>query len=206
MFTFPNCFLWYIFQSSSSLLPLLLRTFMWWYELLNLHVFFSFIKCLKLPAHDRWKWCSVSSFNCITKLIQKSEAFVHPGWKCIFKDVLTTDRFHTVSIIHTWLHSAGLQRNYVWYSKVETMQHWSWILYAVFCLCHMIEDKCWKHSFKQSMRLKCTARKECIKYINKSISLKSFVPKTIHTPCGNNETETLWYYVDRKDPIGENEV
>lgn len=63
------------------------------------------------------------------------------------------------------------------------MQHWSWILYALFCLCHVIEDKCWKHSFKQSMKLKCTARKECIKYINESIYVKCFVPKM--TPCGN---------------------
>lgn len=65
------------------------------------------------------------------------------------------------------------------------MQHWSWILYALFCLCHVIEDKCWKHSFKQSMKLKCTARKECKKYINESIYLKCSVPKTRYTPCGN---------------------
>lgn len=113
-----------------------------------------------------------------------------------------TDFIQFPSLIHIWLHSVGLQRNYVWYSKVETMQHWSWILYALFCLCHMIEDKCWKHSFKQSMRLKCTARKECIKYINKSIYLKSFVPKMINTPCRKKYSWTQKTFVDRKDPIG----
>lgn len=61
------------------------------------------------------------------------------------------------------------------------------VLFFVFC--HGIEDECWKHSFKQSMRLKCTARKECIKYIDKCIYLKSFVPKMIHAPCGNNLTK-----------------
>lgn len=29
-----------------------------------------------------------------------------------------------------------------------------------FVVCHVIEDKCWKHSFKQSMRLKCIAKKK----------------------------------------------
>lgn len=45
-------------------------------------------------------------------------------------------------------------------SKVETMQHWSRILYFCVCLCHVTEDKMLKFQSK-SMRLKCTARKEC---------------------------------------------
>lgn len=156
--------------SSHGLLPLLLGTCTWWCELRNLSRVISFFQCLKSPAHDRRRQHAESSMNCIAEMFQISEAVLHL-WKmmCIFRHVLTSDRFHTVFISHA--HNGyimvGLQRNYVWYSKVETMQHWSWILYAVFCLCHVIEDKCWERSFKQSMRLKCTARKECIKYINK---------------------------------------
>lgn len=129
---------------------------------------------------------------------RKKNVFLKTFWQL-------TDFIQFPSLIHLWLHSVGLQRNYVWYSKVETMQHWSWILYAVFCLCHMIEDKCWKHSFKQSMRLKCTARKECKKYINKSYIWRALFQKwCIH----HVETMKLKFchFVDKKDPVSGTNV
>lgn len=62
-----------------------------------------------------------------------------------------------------------------------------------FVFCHVIEDKCWQRSFKQSMRLKCTAGKECIKYINKSI-FEGLCSKTFHTPRGNDAAELVQVY------------
>lgn len=141
----------------------------------------------------RWRQCAVSSSNSITTVFLISKAFLHHQDKrCIFKHVLT-DFIQFPSPTHTvtLLVYKGI---YVWYSKVETMQHWSWILYAHLCfLCHVIEDKCWKHSFKQSMRLKCTARKECIKYIN--INIYRYICEELcskmYTPHRNNVTQIL---------------
>lgn len=158
--------------SSNGLLPLLLRTCMSWYELLNFSCIYIFCP---MPAHDGQRWRAVSSINCITKMFQITEAFLHlREIMCIFRHVLTTDRFHTVSISHA--HMVKI----CWFTKKLCLIFQSWnyaalILNTVcsfFVFCHVIEDKCWKHSFKPSMRLKCTARKECIKYINKSLHLK----------------------------------
>lgn len=109
---------------------------------------------------------------------------------CIFR---TTD-FRTVSIFHT--HKVILS----WFTKkmmfnipklklcsIDPEYCMLFFFFFFWSFCHVIEDKCWKHSFKRSMRLKCTARKECIKYINKYIYLKSFIPKWyiyIHTIWG----------------------
>lgn len=72
----------------------------------------------------RWRWRSVSSMNCIPGMFRMSEAFLHQRWiMCIFRPVLTSDRFHTFFISHRHGYTVGLQRNYVWYSKIETMQH-----------------------------------------------------------------------------------
>lgn len=182
--------------SSSGLLPQLLRTCTWWSELWNLSHIVSFVRCLKLPAHDRRRWRTVSSMNCITKMFQISEAFLRLREIImrIFRHVLTTDIFHTASISHTHTDSYTLLVYKEIMFDIPKLKLCS--IDPEYCLfffvfCHVIEDKCWKHSFKQSMRLKCTARKECIKYINKSIYLKSFVPKMTLTPCGNNATESL---------------
>lgn len=58
-----------------------------------------------------------------------------------------------------------------------------------------------KAQFQKSMRLKCTARKECIKYIHKSIYLKRFVPNTASAPCGNFIIEIPLNHLDSKGPV-----
>lgn len=140
--------------------------------------------------------CSIT--NCITKMFQISEAFLHlRETMCIFRQL--TDFIHFPSSIHIrllcWFTNKLFDIPKLKLCSIDP--EYCMLFFSLFLSCHVIEDKCWKHSFKQSMRLKCTARKECIKYINKCIYLKSFVPKIIYTPCGNNVTEILYNYVDR---------
>lgn len=116
-FTFPHS----CNTSSSGLLPLLLRTCTWWHELLHISHVISLFQCLKLPAHDRQRWRAISSTDCITKMFQISEAFLHlREILCIFRDVLTTGRFHTVSISHT--HMVAL----CWFTKKLCLIFQSW--------------------------------------------------------------------------------
>lgn len=145
----------------------------------------SFFQCLKLPAHDRRRQHAESSMNCITEMFQISEA-VLCLWKmmCIFRHVLASDRFHTVFISHA--HNGyimvGLQRNYVWYSKVETMQHWSWILYAVFVFVMWLRINAENAVSSKAWDLNVQQEKNVQSILIKSIYVESFVPEMTHAP------------------------
>lgn len=127
---------------------------------------------------------------------------------CVFLELQIFVQFP--SSIHIKLYSVGLQRK--WCLIFQSWNYAALILNTVcssffffWSFCHVIEDKCWKHSFKRSMRLKCTARKECIKYINKYIYLKSFIPKWyiyIHHLGGKKSLNSYKMMTDRKDPKG----
>lgn len=132
-----------------------------------------------------------------TKMFQRrGEAFFIPEKPCVFLAEFWQLSYSSPSPTHTV--------TLCWFTKKSCLIFQSWnyaalILNTVcsffffFVFCHVIEDKCWQCSFKQSMRLKCTARTECIKYINKSIYLKSFVPKWCEHHVGNNEvTRARW--------------
>lgn len=116
------------------------------------------------------QWHVVSSMNDITKIFH-----IYRKMLCIFKYTF-------------WQLANFIHRSYAYGYIVLVYKN---ILFDIpklklcsidpeFCMiffvfCHVMEDKCW--SFKWRMRLKCTARKECIKYINKYTYLNGFLPK-----------------------------
>lgn len=111
----------------------------------------------------------------VPQMFQIREAFLHPwGIMCIFH----------------WQISYGFHLIYAYKDvmfetpklKLCSIDPEYCVLFLSFVMWLRINAE----STVSSMRLQCTAIKECLKYRNKCVYVRSFVPKMIHTLCGNN--------------------
>lgn len=81
-----------------------------------------------------------------------------------------------------------------WCLRLQSWNYAALILNTVLFLSFVMWLRINAESTVSSMRLQCTAIKECLKYRNKCVYVRSFVPKMIHTLCGNNAADILKKY------------
>lgn len=145
---------------------------------------------LRSPAHVKQKWCAVSSMNNQT-VSDEWSVLASLDKRCVFLDMFQQISY-TFHLTHTqtaplwWFTKRSClifqSRNYAALILNTVRSLLSFVMWLRINAESTVSSKAWDLNVQQ--------KKECIKYINRSIYLRGFVLKIIKTPGGSNNVWT----------------